>query len=218
MQMDLPDADVPLRKDARENRRRLLSAARTIFAEQGLEAGVDEVATTAGVGMGTLYRRFPTKNALVDELVKELLAEVLELADTAATAEDGGGLEQFLFAAGAAHAANRGCLPRLWTAPGIEALRLEVRKAMTRLLVDAQHHGHVRQDASLTDIELLFWSWRGLFEYMGDHAEPAWRRQTALVLSGLRPASGPIAEPAVDVDHMSRMTQTIRPPQCHGRT
>jgi AcrR family transcriptional regulator len=213
--MDRPAADLPLRKDARENRLRLLTAARTIFAEQGLEAGVEEVAATAGVGMGTLYRRFPTKNALVDELVRELLAEVLVLADTAATAEDGGGLEQFLFAAGAAHAANRGCLPRLWTAPGIDALRLEVRQAMTRLLEDAQHHGHVRQDASLTDIELLFWSWRGLFEYMGGHAEPAWRRQTALLLAGLRPSSGPITEPVIDVDHMTRITQTIRPPHRH---
>jgi AcrR family transcriptional regulator len=213
--MDRPAAELPLRKDARENRLRLLTAARTIFAEQGLDAGVEEVAATAGVGMGTLYRRFPTKNALIDELVKELLAEVLVLADTAATANNGRGLEQFLFAAGAAHAANRGCLPRLWTAPGIDALRLEVRQAMTRLLVDAQQHGHVRRDASLTDIELLFWSWRGLFEYMGGHAEPAWRRQTALVLAGLRPASGPITEPVVDVDHMTRITQTIRPPQPH---
>jgi AcrR family transcriptional regulator len=205
-------AEPALRKDALENRRRLLAAARTVFAEQGLDAGVEEVAITAGVGVGTLYRRFPTKDTLIDELVKELLSQVLALAREAEAADNGEGLEQFVFAAGAAHAANRGCLPRLWTAPGIDPLRLEVRQAMTRLLVSAQRHGRVRQDASLTDIELLFWSWRGLFEYMGDHAEPAWRRHTALLLAGLQPSTEPLEEPPVAADHMTTITQTLRPP------
>jgi AcrR family transcriptional regulator len=211
--MDLTTAEPPLRKDALENRKRLLEAARTVFAEQGLDAGVEEVAMAAGVGVGTLYRRFPTKDALIYELVKELLNEVLALADAAEAAEDGRGLEQFLFAAGAAHAANRGCLPQLWTAPGIDPLRLAVRQAMMRLLVGAQSRGHVREDASPTDIELIFWSWRGLFEYMGDHAEPAWRRQTAVMLAGLRPSTRPLEEPEVAADHMTVITQSIRPPR-----
>lgn len=208
--MNSTTAQPPLRRDALENRRRLLSAARTVFAERGLEAGVEGVAIAAGVGIGTLYRRFPTKDALIAELVNELLIEVLALARAAETVEDGRGLEQFLFAAGAAHAANLGCLPRLWAGPALDPLRLETRQAMTRLLADGQRHGRIRHDASLTDIELLFWSWRGLFEYAGDHAEPAWRRQTSLTLAGLRPSSGTIDEPAVTTDHMSAIIQNAR--------
>ncbi|MDQ1718021.1 MAG: hypothetical protein QOE89_1974, partial [Pseudonocardiales bacterium] len=64
-----PIAARPLRRDAAENRERLLDAAIQVFAEHGLDAGVDEVARVAGVGTGTLYRRFPTKQALIDELV-----------------------------------------------------------------------------------------------------------------------------------------------------
>ena len=69
-----------LRRDAAQNRQRLLDAAEQVFAERGLEASVDEVARVAGVGMGTLYRRFPTKEALIAELVRELLEDVLLLA------------------------------------------------------------------------------------------------------------------------------------------
>jgi AcrR family transcriptional regulator len=210
--VELTRAEPALRKDALKNRRRLLDAARSVFNERGLDAGVEEVAATAGVGVGTLYRRFPTKDALVDELVKELLTEVIGLARDAEGAEDGRGLERFLFDAGTAHAAHRGCLPRLWTAADLDDLRAESRDVMTRLLVSGQQHGHIRHDASLTDVELLFWSWRGLFEYAGEHAEPAWRRQTALMLAGLRPASGGIAEKAVTSAHMTKITQTIRPP------
>jgi AcrR family transcriptional regulator len=68
----------PLRRDAARNRKRLLEAAAEVFAEQGLQASVDDVARVAGVGMGTLYRRFPTKDALIDELVRELLTEDLQ--------------------------------------------------------------------------------------------------------------------------------------------
>src|SRR3712207_6955599 len=59
------DAAKPLRADAERNRRKLLAAAHAVFAARGLDAGVDEIAREAGVGMGTLYRRFPTKEALV---------------------------------------------------------------------------------------------------------------------------------------------------------
>ncbi len=62
--MSATAADRPLRRDAEHNRQRLLDAAADVFAEHGLEASVEEIARTAGVGMGTLYRRFPTKDAL----------------------------------------------------------------------------------------------------------------------------------------------------------
>jgi len=64
-------AQRPLRKDAEQHRQQLLTAAVLVFNEQGLDASVTEIARVAGVGVGTLYRRFPTKEALVDALVRE---------------------------------------------------------------------------------------------------------------------------------------------------
>ena len=61
----------PLRADARRNRERILKAARTVFADQGADAQIDDVARKAKVGVGTVYRHFPTKDALLEALVRE---------------------------------------------------------------------------------------------------------------------------------------------------
>lgn len=79
-----------LRRDAAENRQRLLDAAATVFSARGLDVGVDEIARVAGVGVGTLYRRFPTKDALISELVRQVLEDFVALARDACSAPDGG--------------------------------------------------------------------------------------------------------------------------------
>src|ERR1039458_10622740 len=86
----------PLRSDAAKNRERLLTAAGQVFEEKGLEASVADVARVAGVGMGTLYRRFPSKEALIDALVSEVLEATIAMAREAAAWPDGSGLEHFL--------------------------------------------------------------------------------------------------------------------------
>src|SRR5271166_5970049 len=68
------ETDRPLRADARRNRERIVRSALTVFARDGVEAQMDEVARDAGVGIGTLYRHFPTKDALLVELVRQKLA------------------------------------------------------------------------------------------------------------------------------------------------
>src|SRR5580765_2398854 len=78
-----PPAARPLRRDARENLDRILVAARAAFAELGLDAGVEEIAGRAGVGMGTLYRRFPTKDALIDAVFEEHLDRLAAAAEAA---------------------------------------------------------------------------------------------------------------------------------------
>src|SRR5919199_2999337 len=75
-----PPAARPLRADAARNRDRVLRAARDAFAESGLEVGVEEIARRAGVGKGTLYRRFPTKEALVNAIFEDRLDELEALA------------------------------------------------------------------------------------------------------------------------------------------
>ena len=75
----------PLRADAARNRARVLDAARTAFAEAGLDVGVEEIARRAGVGKGTLYRRFPTKEALVRAIFEDILRRVRAVSPTRAT-------------------------------------------------------------------------------------------------------------------------------------
>src|SRR5271156_373221 len=86
----------PLRQDAARNRDRLLAAAAEVFDAQGLDASVTDIARVAGVGIGTLYRRFPTKEALIDALVHDVLDATIQMARDASVAADGTGLEQFL--------------------------------------------------------------------------------------------------------------------------
>ena len=126
----------PLRRDAAENRSRLLAAASQVFDEQGLDAGVEEIARVAGVGMGTLYRRFPTKDALIDALVTDLLDAMIELAREAALRPDGLGLEYFLEGASDYQARNPGCLPRLWRGPDNGLVKI-ARGLISELLEDA---------------------------------------------------------------------------------
>src|SRR6187551_3752942 len=87
----------PLRADAERNRRRILVAAAEVFAKRGLDAGLDEIARHAGVGTGTVYRRFPDKALLIDALFESRIDSLLEVARTALARPDAwDGLVHFL--------------------------------------------------------------------------------------------------------------------------
>src|SRR5215218_6134927 len=87
--MSSPDAtstaarERPLRRDAERNRRRILEAAAEVFAERGLAVTMDDIADHAGVGVGTVYRRFPNKDLLIDALLEDRLAELVAMAERA---------------------------------------------------------------------------------------------------------------------------------------
>jgi AcrR family transcriptional regulator len=178
----------PLRRDAERNRQRLLAAASQVFADHGPEAGVEEIARAAGVGTGTLYRRFPTKDALVSALIDDALDEMIALAEAATGDPDGTGLERFLEAASACQAAHRGALARLWHAGGDVDRTERLRRAIARLLADAKRHGRVREELAETDLTMLLWSMRGVIVTTGHAAPDAWRRHLGILLAGLRPA------------------------------
>src|SRR5258708_20658097 len=78
----------PLRRDAERNRQRILTAAAAVFTERGLDATLDEVARVAGVGVGTVYRRFPDKESLIRELFRERIDALVTVAEQSCGAAD----------------------------------------------------------------------------------------------------------------------------------
>jgi AcrR family transcriptional regulator len=207
--MSAPAADRPLRRDAEQNRQRLLDAAADVFAEHGLEAGVEEIARTAGVGMGTLYRRFPTKDALISALVQDVLSSMLAIAEEGTERPDGTGLEYFLEAASAYQAAHRGCLQRLWNAGIGHDLVQEVRRLIDAMLVDAKRHGKVRADITGADVTIGLWAIRGIIETTGGRAPEAWQRHLDIFIAGLRPAAEPLPDRMLSREKLDKLLTEV---------
>jgi AcrR family transcriptional regulator len=182
-----PPSARPLRADARRNRERIVHAAREVFARQGGEAQIDDIARAACVGVGTVYRHFPHKDALLGELVAERFRLMADNAEHALEVEDpweafAGMLRtnaQFCAGEiGVQQALSRG--PDAWeyAAPEIERLR----DTAAELIVRAQRAGVMRRDFTVDDIPMLM---AGLSSTM---AVPGydWRRHLEIILAGIR--------------------------------
>ncbi|WP_437573476.1 TetR/AcrR family transcriptional regulator [Sorangium sp. So ce887] len=148
------EAPRPLRADARRNRERLLIVAAEVFSERGADASMEDIARRAGVGIGTLYRHFPTREALLAATVEEhLLALARKTRALAASAPPGDGFAEFM-AAFVEHASTyRGLAASLGVvfqcgSPGCIA----ATEAATHLLSLAQAAGEIRCDVTVDDI------------------------------------------------------------------
>jgi len=183
-------AERPLRADARRNRERVLAAARAAFAESGFAVPLDEIAVRAGVGPGTVYRHFPTKEALFEAVA---LARVQDLvADARARAADpepGTAFEGFL-ARLAAEAVAKADLPDALAGSGsarVAAAVAELHEALDELLRRAQRSGDVRGDIAAGDVIALF---KGLLQATRSGAAGSARPDLllAVIRDGLRSA------------------------------
>jgi AcrR family transcriptional regulator len=183
----------PLRQDAARNRTTLLAAAAEVFETQGLDASVTDVAHAAGLGMGTLYRHFPTKEALIDALVRGVLEATIQMARDASRCTDGTGLEQFLEASARYQAEHSGCLPRLWDTD--HEMVKTARHLIAGLLADAKRAGRVRRDLSTTDLTMTMFSLRGVIEATLPIAPDAWQRHLDLLIAGMRPGLEELRHP-----------------------
>ncbi|MER7583902.1 helix-turn-helix domain-containing protein [Kitasatospora sp. NPDC097691] len=196
-----PATPRPLRRDAAQNREKLLRAAWEVFAELGPDAGVEEIAARAGVGMGTLYRRFPTKESLLAALSDEILDSILACFRHAAEQQpDELALEQALWDTGAVLAVRHGWLTRLWAAipPEADERRAELLTLVGDLLARARHAGRIREDITLTDVYACLLALRVLIDDTEGQVPGVWRRHLAIVLAGFRPAAEPLACPPID--------------------
>jgi AcrR family transcriptional regulator len=177
----------PLRRDAAANRERVLDAAADVFHEHGLGAGLEDVAKRAGVGVGTVYRRFPSRDALLEALLSDLLQVYLDEAERARALPDGTGLATFVRTVAEVQATPRGCALRLWSSPAVEQLRAALHERMAVLIRDAQEHGTCRPDVTFEDLVGVFVALRGVRETPTTTGGLDWRRHLELCLAGLRP-------------------------------
>jgi AcrR family transcriptional regulator len=191
----------PLRRDAQRNRDRILAATRAAFQERGLEVGVDEIARRAGVGMGTLYRHFPTKDALIDAVVDARFAELTALAEEALEAEDAWeGFAGFLDAAVRLQATDRGFKDAL-AARGrderrVKAARRRLHTVIERLVARGREAGAVRADFVTEDVTVLLWATGRIVERTADLVPDQAVRFLAMHLDGLRPEAAREPGPA----------------------
>ena len=186
-----PSTDRPLRRDAERNRQRILVAARDAFAEDGLAVTLDEIARRAGVGVGTVYRRFADKEQLIDALFEERIGEVVALAETSLRREDAwDGLVRFLEGVTELHACDRGLKEvALSGVHGLERVgraRELMFPLVTRLVVRAQEQGSLRADLEPTDLPLLQFMLGALSECTRDVEPEVWRRFLGILTDGLR--------------------------------
>jgi AcrR family transcriptional regulator len=189
-----------LRSDAVKNRERLLVAAGQVFEEKGLEASVTDVAQAAGVGMGTLYRHFASKEALIEALVSEVLEVTIGMARDASECPEGTGLEHFLEEASAYQAVHLGCLPKLWKTD--HPLIQVARDLIEGLLTDAQAYGRIRLDLTSADVSLVMWSIRGVLETTGANVPEAWQRHLDLLVAGMRPSDTALSHPPISQEQV----------------
>jgi AcrR family transcriptional regulator len=202
-----------LRRDARRNRERLLASARVLLARDGVDASVEEITRHAGVGMGTLYRHFPTKAELIDAVLEESFAELVRVAEDAADAADAWvGFTSFLEQALALHAANRGLKDVLATSERgrkrAEAMRARVRPLLRQMVDRAQAQGALRPDFTAEDVPLVFWTAGRVIEVTESVAPDYWRRHLGLLLDGLRTGSAtPLPRPPLTQDELARATR-----------
>ncbi|HWH93592.1 MAG TPA: TetR/AcrR family transcriptional regulator [Baekduia sp.] len=187
--VDIPDR--PLRKDAERNRQRILAAAGELFAEAGLQVTLDAVAERAGVGVGTVYRRFADKEALIDALFEERVDAVVAIAEGAYAIEDPWeALVAFLDDAVSLHNDDRALKELLFsTAYGrdrVAQARDRIKPVVGRLVARAHASGHLRSDYEVSDTPVIQLMLTAVIEYAGDIAPEVWRRYLAILLDGLR--------------------------------
>jgi AcrR family transcriptional regulator len=178
-----------LRADARANRDRILSAAEQVFADAGAAASTEAVARRAGVGIGTVFRHFPTKQELIEATVVRHFEQLTAHAHDLAARDDAEAALRELIETMVGGAATKilliGLLSDPTTDPVVRASR-ELRSAVRALLRRAQQAGAVRSDVSVDDLYLLV---RGLALAGAQGSTKASTRRKALdvVLAGLAP-------------------------------
>ena len=200
----------PLRRDAERNRQLILRAAQELFADRGLDVSLDEIAAHAGLGVGTVYRRFPTKEDLVEALFEDRLRELLAIAQRALAHPDPWqGVVNLLEEGNALHSTDRGLrevvLGSRFGHDHVARIRDGLQPVVTEL---------VPLYREFNDIPLISIMIGAVVDYAGDMQPDIWRRFLAIIIDGLRagtPEATPMQSAALTPDEVDRTMRSWHP-------
>jgi AcrR family transcriptional regulator len=206
----------PLRRDAQRNREAIVEAARQVFCDQGLEAPLEQIARHARVGIATLYRRFPSRAALLDAVLTANLQAHIDAAEQALAIDDPwDGFAFYLEQSCRLQATDRGLNDvmgmRFPRATAVEAAKARLFELLGQVVDRAQQSGQLRADLTLEDLAFLNWAnTRILPAVRAAGAPDAWRRPLALLLDGLRAERAhPLPQPPLSPQQVHRAMVTL---------
>jgi AcrR family transcriptional regulator len=207
----------PLRKDAERNRQRILDAAQDLFTERGLGVTLNDIAHHADVGVGTVYRRFPDKQKLIDALFYEHIGEIVTLAEEGlADPDPWRGLVGFLERGLDLQACNRGLKELLHDTPQgsglVEVARDRLLPLLGALVERARDAGALRADIEPQDVPLIQMMIGEVIDRTRDVEPELWRRYLELVLCGLRADPDPAAPLSVEAPSVDQVDRVMRMP------
>jgi AcrR family transcriptional regulator len=196
------------RSHARRNHEVLVATAREVFAERGAEGSLEEIARRAGVGIGTLYRHFATRDALVEAVFERRIGDFAAIAEAAAAEPDAwsafaGFLEQMLELQSGDRLLKDVLLRSAPGAVRVESARAEMRRLFEQVLERAHAQGGLRADFGFPDLSVLLWSFAPLIDASAETGSSIWKRHLHLLLDGLRSESAtPQSEPPLSEETM----------------
>jgi AcrR family transcriptional regulator len=206
-----------LRADAERNRERVLSAAREVFAEQGLDASTNEIARRAGVGVATLFRRFPTRDDLVGAaFADKMRAYAAAVDDALADSDPWRGFCNFIERVCQMQADDRGFADVLTmtfpTAKALEEERDRTGRGLAELLDRAKATGRLREDFAHQDVPLILMANAGVVTGTRDAAPDAWLRLVGyLIQSFAAEAAQPLPDPPTTSQMYRALMRLSRP-------
>lgn len=211
----------PLRADAERNRQRILDAARELFAQYGLGVTLNDIAHHAGVGVGTVYRRFPDKQQLIEDLFDQQLERLVAMMQEALADPDAWhGLTRFMTSALELQATDRGFKE---VALGSERaiahggrLRARMLPMAAQLIERARQEGQLRKDFAPQDIPITQLMIGAVIDAARDVQPDLWRRYLEIFLQGIRAhptAPAPLATAPVTPDQAQQVLAAWQPPR-----
>jgi AcrR family transcriptional regulator len=217
----VPNEERPLRRDAARNRERILAAAGEVFATRGLDVTLDDIADHAGVGVGTVYRRFHDKEQLIDALFDDRMDAVVRVAEKALAADDPWlGLEAFFVDIFELQAADRGLRELAFAGTRgrelVTRARTRLEPLVEELVARGQASGQLRADIRTDDVPIIQKMLAQVIDIAGGVSPELWRRYLTIVLDGLctrRDGPTPLPVPALEHGQLEICMHSWRPPR-----
>jgi AcrR family transcriptional regulator len=211
----------PLRKDAERNRQRILDAARELFAQDGLGVTLNDIAHHAGVGVGTVYRRFPEKEQLIEELFEEQVGELVGLMEEAVEDPDPWrGLTGFLRRNLELQSRDRAFREIISGTPEsaerLAQIRLRMFPLGAQLVQRAKDAGALRADFQPSDVPMMFLMLTAVLDAAREVEPELWRRYLEIFIQGLRADPAPpdtLATPALDGQKVASVMSSFKLPR-----